>query len=202
MQKYYDYFCSNGGCAYKIIDSVWTDTGKRRDKICKWDEICVDGECISRSCEGSIGIKIKKAVDPDTVFILCPRDRVRATAIGDFKFCKGLEIQFREGSCDGELFGTCKLNSKSECSKSIRFTGIGNYALFACLDKNKDGDFDDEGEQTSVNIDVDCNNCAFNRCPSVAGCHKCSEYGGARDVFVNPFHESVCLNPDQACAYS
>jgi len=200
-QDYYDYYCSGSACKYKITDHRWIDTGNRRDKICRWDEICVDGECVPRSCDGDINLEIKKAVDPPQVFTLCPRDRIRATASGSLSFCKGLQVEFREGSCNGLLFGTCKLSSKNECSESIRFVNIGDYVLFACLDKNKDGDFDDAGEQTTANIDVDCSNCLFSRCPSTAGCQRCKECGGAKNAFVNQFHDNVCINPGQQCSY-
>jgi hypothetical protein len=66
---------------------------------------------------------------------------------------------------------------------------------------NEDGDYTDAGENTSIMINVNCNNCEFNEC-TVGICFSCPICSGPGSFYVNQFDESRCLNAGQSCDYS
>ncbi|MBS3074808.1 hypothetical protein J4447_05160, partial [Candidatus Pacearchaeota archaeon] len=59
------------------------------------------------------------------------------------------------------------------------------------------------GEQDSLSVNVNCNNCPITRCSITAGCTKCRGCGGTCGANTNNYGgQNVCLNPDQQCTYS
>ena len=186
-----DYMCEALGCKYVVDGEEWIDTGKRKVIVCPFGTYCSDGECVNKECKGYIGITVD-----DLQF--CPNAYHTFTASGLF-ICDNKIVTFKEGSCDGDILGKCKLKN-NKCAVSIKFSDLGTPTVFACIDKNSDGDFSDTGEQDSVTVNVNCNNCFITKCPNV--CHMCWKCSGPCKTFVNQYKSNICLNPDKSCDYS
>jgi len=187
------YSCSATGCTFTVDSEEWFDTGKRKVIVCPTGEYCSDGLCVKKECKGEIQIDVE-------TLQFCPRVYYSFTASG-LLMCNSKQVTFREGSCDGLILKKCTLRSNGKCSVNIRFTELGTPTVFACVDKNGDGDFSDEGEQDSITVNVNCNNCLPNKCPS-ATCHVCHKCAGRCYSYVSQYREEKCLNPDQTCEYS
>ena len=193
-QEYRDYGCTPGECVFDITDERWIDTGFRRAIKCPTGTFCFEGECKVPSCEGSIDINT-------STIQVCPKQYFSAS-VGNLTYCKNKRVDFRLDSCDGTLLTRCTLNTLSECKKNLMIIPLSTPTIFACIDKNGDGDFKDAGEQDSITVNVNCNNCKFTTCPSSVGCFKCAKCGGDPSKrFTNEYGVSVCLNPGQTCEY-
>ena len=186
------YTCSPSGCSYTVDGEEWFNTGYRKVIVCPTGTYCSNGECVKKECKGNIDITVSNLQ-------FCPTVYYRFTANG-VAMCYNKIVTFREGSCDGMILGRCTLGTSQTCNVNIKFSDVGTPTVFACLDKNGDGDYNDAGEQDSITVNVNCNNCLFTSCPGV--CHRCYKCSGPCKTFVNAYSENICLNPDQLCGYS
>jgi hypothetical protein len=132
----------------------------------------------------------------------CPNTNVKALLSG-LSDCTGKIIYMKYDSCDGKTLGSCKSGSKG-CSFYFKMSEVGVRTMYACIDKNSDGDFNDPGEQSSEPIDITCNYCtSLYRCNRLSQCGGwCKQCGGTDGKSVNQFHKGVCLNPDETCQYT
>jgi hypothetical protein len=84
-------------------------------------------------------------------------EKTTATASG-FLECTNKRVFFRLNGCNGKTLGFCTLGG-TKCSQNLIFNDAGTHQLFACVDKNNDGDFDDLGEQDSLSVHVSMQFC-------------------------------------------
>jgi len=158
-QKYKDYYCYSSSCfsecKYRYGDYRWVPTGNRRDVICRSGYICVDGECIKEPCEGAVDLNL----NPDKI---CPRSKTEARVTG-LSNCNRNIVEFHLDSCTGDKLRETTI-SNGEAVYSIYFRYIGEYNVFACVDMNYDGDFNDPGESDSQILTVNCEGCITSYC--------------------------------------
>ena len=188
-QEFRNFFCGDSQCSFVVTDHRNVQVNRTVIK-CPIGTFCSDGSCIPKTCQGDIKI--------NSIIQVCAREDPRVYISGLNLYCYGYRVYLKSESCDGPTLGTCVINRLGQCVRNVFFKEIGTPTVFACLDKNKDGDFNDPGEQTSLTFNVNCNNCVFSACPIglCTKCYKCSGYN------TNPYSLSTCLNPDQSCAYS
>ena len=101
---------------------------------------------VSPDCTGSVDLTLT----PSTV---SPEGPVTPSASG-LSNCDGT-IEFRKDSCDDDKMSECSILTDG-CSGSP-FTApssTGTYTYYACVDKNNDGDFEDDGESDSATLSV------------------------------------------------
>jgi len=190
-QEFRNFFCSNDGCGFSVTDTRWVEVNRTVVK-CPTGYFCVQGVCEKKECKGNVDLEIDLQI--------CPNKYVRAHVSG-LVLCTGKRVYLREESCEGRILGTCVLNRNGECVRNLRFKDIGTPTVVACLDKDSDSDFIDSGEQDSVTLNVNCNNCEFSQCP-LSVCNKCDKCGGTCNANTNQYGESRCLNPGESCVYS
>ncbi|MEM2181026.1 MAG: S8 family serine peptidase [Nitrososphaeria archaeon] len=68
-------------------------------------------------------------------------------------YCKNKIGYIMNGSCKGNVLSTCWISEKN-CSFFFSLSPNKNYTLYACVDKNGDGDFDDTGESIGMNLSI------------------------------------------------
>jgi len=191
--------CAPSACSSVVVNSTFIFTGRRQAKTCPSGTFCSSdtGLCVPKVCEGEIVF--------DGGVQACPKVKFNVSAhIEPFtSFCDKKRVYFREGDCTGRLLTSCSLRNGECRSKHAILRELGTPNVVACVDLNGDRDFDDEGEQDSLNVNVNCNNCPITRCSISAGCTKCRGCGGTCGANTNNYNgEDRCLNPDQQCAYS
>lgn len=102
---------------------------------------------IGAPCSGSIAF----VLTPSTVK---PGDSFAPSATG-LSSCDGLKIEFRNKSCTDNKIGECLvLGTGCGASSLLAPSSAGSHTYVACIDKNKDGDFKDEGEYNSTTLIV------------------------------------------------
>jgi hypothetical protein len=117
-------------------------------------------------------------------------------------FCDKKRVYFKLDSCEGKTIAYCNLKNGECISKYARLNELGTPDIFACVDLNGDGNFNEPGEQDSLNVNVNCNNCPITYCSISAGCTKCKGCGLTCGSYTNQYNADMCLNPDQQCLYS
>ncbi len=162
-QEYREYYCTPSQCRFDRISYRWIDTGEVKVNPCREGYRCVDGRCVPKDCEGSVQIH---AQIPNLE--RCPNRRFEVSADG-LIWCDGKNVEFRLGSCDGELLDKCRL-SKGQCDVKLKSKIILlNPEIYACIDKNGDKDFIDQGEQIFIKISFDCGDCESTELASCFG---------------------------------
>jgi hypothetical protein len=124
-----------------------TDCGKADDSATC--EICV-GNC---GCTGSISLTL----NPSST---TPGGSVTPSASG-LSGCGGKVVHFRKDSCAGTEVSSCTIpNDDGGCTGSSfnAPSTPGTYTYYACIDKNNDTDFADEGEndQKTLTVTEEC----------------------------------------------
>ncbi|MBS3054871.1 MAG: hypothetical protein J4452_00055 [Candidatus Aenigmarchaeota archaeon] len=192
-QEFREFFCGDDQCKFQVTDERWVQVNRTVIK-CPTGYFCSQGICEKKECKGD--------VDIDVNLQICPKEWVTAYVKGLSSLCQRQRVYIREDSCDGRTLGTCVLNRNGECRRRFRFTEIGTPTLVACLDKNKDGDFVDSGEQDSITLNVNCNNCEpIGKCP-LSVCDRCYRCDGHCNANTNNYAADKCLNPGESCTYS
>jgi len=79
---------------------------------------------------------------------------VTGTVTGLSSECDGKAVYIRDGSCAGTTLDTCTLLGGSCGASFTAPSPPGTHNIYACVDKNDDGDFADSGEQDYVTINV------------------------------------------------
>jgi len=200
----YEGVCEEDGCVANIVSSSLEFTGRRQAKTCPTGTYCQSdtGECIPKVCQGEIIFEEGYIFEGDGQ--ACPKVKFNVSASIELftTFCDKKRVYFKLGSCDGTTLTYCILKNGECRSKHAILRELGTPKVVACVDLNGDGDFNDNGEQDSLNVNVNCNNCLINRCSISAGCTKCRECGLTCGSYTNQYNENRCLNPDQQCLYS
>jgi len=184
-QQFRDFSCAPDSCVFEITNERWVSTGNRFVKQCPTGQFCENGICRPPpTCEEQdMTLSLSKIQ-------LCPKPEALKVNITGVNACKSKKVLFKLDGCDPEdlQLRYCIINSKGQCVKTVYINPhvLGVHNIFACMDKNKDGDFNDPGEQTSVGIDLDCNNCNKYQCRIAPTCDYCSS-------------SETCINDWQTC---
>ena len=140
-----DYKCENNRCVCKYeccsdYDCGYPSSGK----------VCRNHKCVEEgpTCSGEVELFISP-------YLVARGDRIKLKASG-LSNCDGKKVEFREGSCSGSLYGSCSILAGSceftlTISKSLSY---GEHTVYACIDKNGDGDYNDAGEKDSGKFKV------------------------------------------------
>ncbi|MEM5834952.1 MAG: hypothetical protein QXL09_02345 [Candidatus Aenigmatarchaeota archaeon] len=104
---------------------------------------------IAKSCIGNISLELKPefSIAPNKTYTL---SLVVAKPSGLIN-CENKTIYIRRGSCNGLI--ECNTTQDVPCTFYTP-SEPRNYEYYACIDKNDDGDFLDEGESIGVNLSV------------------------------------------------
>ncbi|MEM7816390.1 MAG: hypothetical protein QXZ20_00585 [Candidatus Aenigmatarchaeota archaeon] len=104
---------------------------------------------IAKSCIGNISLELKPEflIDSKKTYT---SSLVVAKTSGLIN-CENKTIYIRRGSCNGII--ECNTTQDVPCSFYTP-SGSKTYEYYACIDKNDDNDFLDEGESTSLNLTV------------------------------------------------
>ena len=183
MRSGTDYYVNSTSC-------ICVSQSHSQTENCLPGTQCEDGECVL-ACDGFINLEI----DDDRV---CPRDRIALRAHGMIN-CDRKLVSFRLESCDGQELTRCILRNGGCERRILSPKTIGPTEIYACIDKNMDSDFLDEGEQDFKSLNIDCNECPSNSRCRVAGCNFCAKCGGFCNSNVNQFEADRCLNPWETC---
>lgn len=76
-------------------------------------------------------------------------------SVSGLSSCDNKKIEFRNNTCTGAKIGEC-IVSNTGCAglPTTAPNAIGSYSYAACLDRNGDGDFGDDGEANSTILNV------------------------------------------------
>jgi hypothetical protein len=214
---YRDYFCSPESCQFHIVDERWADTGNVID-IPNCPPTTTSSTMTSTTTTVETTISTTTTIPTTTIETtvpttippcdevtlelsdkICPKTGVTLTAHA--ANAEGKVVYFKTGSCSGETIGVCGVHN-GVCNKPVGFSTLGTFNVFACVDKNNDGDFTDACEQDNKTVNVDCNNCLMQSdCINSDVCGWCPECAGVCNHDVNPWYKNICLNPGESCTH-
>jgi hypothetical protein len=98
---------------------------------------------ISQTCFGSISLNISPS-------IVATSSLTRAY-ISNLSYCDNVTVYIKKDSCDGNI--SCTTKGNGNCQFVVP-EAPGNYTYYACIDKNNDLDFNDDGEIAAYIINV------------------------------------------------
>ena len=98
---------------------------------------------ISQSCSGFISLNISPS-------IIATSSLTRAY-VSNLSYCDNATVYIKKDSCDGDI--ACTTKGNGNCQFSVP-ENPGNYTYYACIDKNNDLDFNDEGEIAAYIVNV------------------------------------------------
>jgi hypothetical protein len=98
---------------------------------------------VFQSCFGSISLNISPSI--------VATSSITRAYVSNLSYCENATVYIRKDSCEGDT--ACTLKGNGNCQFVVP-ENPGNYTYYACIDKNNDSDFDDEGERTAYSISV------------------------------------------------
>lgn len=145
----------------------------------------------STECNGNLSLIANTNV--------CPNNYITIKAAGLSVACRDPNyVKFYENGCSGTELARCSVGSDGTCLAAILFTDTKPHTIYGCFDFNGDGNFTSPGENASITISPNCNNCDNYSCPGGI-CSICSQCSGTN---TNPYNASKCVNLGQSCSYS
>jgi len=153
-------------------------------KQCPTGQFCDigTGECYTPpTCEEQ---EMKISLSNDQV---CPKPVPFTVNVTGIPSCSKQKMLIKLDGCDSSniLLNYCFVDKTGTCARTLFIAPfiVGNHKIYACLDKNKDGDFNDSGEQVYASLDLNCNNCEPFQCRIAPKCNYCYSTGACVNNF-------------------